>query len=391
MNLYKQLLNSSKTDIRRLANEGKNFKCQIRELDGEYYANRIIALKAENDTAQTIRNQSSIAIQISKYKLMSKFIRSQTIQKIRLRLVKMNQNSGRDRSNNPSIISSKSLENMHQKLSHLYKNYSVNYISKIKNFSNYAVEKYEDFNQKSQGYHIISNSFIKWKKKAQQIKKVKTNNNIQYSQSMIIYFVYSQDYSSIISLMGKNKIKVNQEDKSKTQSSYRIYKFKNNLITKLNEIDCFYSTSRFQKKLYDYWWQKHFQKENSRVINQIYDYATLVKLSLIKSRSDLLSIAVIDLTISDRSILLYKIVFSLLTLNHLKSLNLMIYLIKNHIVSKAIIQNYQLILKNFNIIFLKLIIQSLVIITNLYRYQLKSYLKRGKTQFYIELFRINEQ
>ncbi|CAD8172412.1 unnamed protein product [Paramecium pentaurelia] len=31
------------------------------------------------------------------------------------------------------------------------------------------------------------------------------------------------------------------------------------------------------KKLYDYWWQKHFQKENSRVINQIYDYATLVQ------------------------------------------------------------------------------------------------------------------
>ncbi|CAD8172414.1 unnamed protein product [Paramecium pentaurelia] len=101
--------------------------------------------------------------------------------------------SGRNRSNNPSIISSKSLENMHQKLSHLYKNYSVNDISKIKNFSNYAVEKYEDFNQKSQDYHKISNSFIKWKKKAQQIQKVKTNNNIQYSQSMIIYSVYSQD------------------------------------------------------------------------------------------------------------------------------------------------------------------------------------------------------
>lgn len=30
--------------------------------------------------------------------------------------------SGRNRSNNPSIISSKTLENMHQKLSHIYTN-----------------------------------------------------------------------------------------------------------------------------------------------------------------------------------------------------------------------------------------------------------------------------
>ncbi|CAD8100246.1 unnamed protein product [Paramecium sonneborni] len=246
-----QLLNQRKYEIRRIASEGRNFKSQIKVQDDEYYFNRIIALKAENDLAYNDSKRQEISqIDEQIYKELN-FIKNQ-IQTVKNELKLCDSvSSGRNRSNNPSILSSKTLENMHSKLSHIQTNNSINQTSKIRNFSNYVIEKQQNLSPKSQCDQKISNSFIKWKNKAQQVKKIENinNNNIIQGQSNnYLFCLFSRlSNSSIIQLISKNKIKVNQEDKCRNQFSYKTYTFKNNLITTLNEIDNFYNKNRFQK------------------------------------------------------------------------------------------------------------------------------------------------
>ncbi|CAD8094802.1 unnamed protein product [Paramecium sonneborni] len=245
-----QLLNQRKIEIKRIASEGRNFKSQNQNQDDDYYLNRIIALKAENDLAYNDSKRQEIShIDEQIYQELN-FIKNQ-IETVKNELKLCDSvSSGRNRSNNPSIISSKTLENMQQKLSHIYTNNSVNQTSKIRNFSNYLVEKQQNLSPKSQCDQKISNSFIKWKNKA-QVKKIENinNNNINQSQSNdYLFCLFSRlSNSSIIQLMSKNKIKVNQEDKCRNQCSYKTYTFKNNLITTLNEIDNFYNKNKFQK------------------------------------------------------------------------------------------------------------------------------------------------
>ncbi|CAK78428.1 unnamed protein product (macronuclear) [Paramecium tetraurelia] len=247
-----QLMNQRKNEIKRIASEGRHFRFKINEQDDEYYLNRIIALKAENDIAYNDSKRQEIShIDEQIYKELN-FIKNQ-IETVKNELKLCDSvSSGRNRSNNPSIISSKTLETMHQKLSHIYTNNSVNHTSKIRNFSNYVIEKQQNLSPKSQCDQKISNSYIKWKNKAkQQGRKIENSNNVNIQQGQsndYLFCLFSRlSNSSIIQLMGKNKIRVNQEDKCRNQCSYKTYTFKNNLITTFNEIDSFYSQNKFQK------------------------------------------------------------------------------------------------------------------------------------------------
>ncbi|CAK63287.1 unnamed protein product (macronuclear) [Paramecium tetraurelia] len=137
--------------------------------------------------------------------------------------------SGKNRIDNPLIKSSKNLENMYQKLSHLQTNNSVKHTSKIRNASTQAVEKQQNRSPISQKNHKITNSFIKWKKCS--IIKKKGNYQKQY-----IYQGSSNDcpFCLFSRLINSSMSKINWQEQNlsksggQTQKQFtsKIYMFK---------------------------------------------------------------------------------------------------------------------------------------------------------------------